>query len=78
MRQQSEWLSGFHSRAVVEVDYGGLARLMSTQELLADDSPREAGIALSTLASGDRESAEARYDRQLKRWRPIRLRERDN
>ncbi|CAM3197517.1 hypothetical protein [Stackebrandtia soli] len=78
MRHQSEWLTGFHSRALVEIDYGGLAETLTAAQLAADDSPKLLGDALAALARGDAGAASSRYERLLQRWRLVRIHERDN
>ncbi|MGH8882236.1 MAG: hypothetical protein ACRD0P_33630, partial [Stackebrandtia sp.] len=40
VRELSEWLSVFHPRSMVEVDYGGLVRVLSDVDLRGDDSPK--------------------------------------
>lgn len=78
IRQLSEWLSVFHPRSVVEVDYGGLVRVLSDAELSDDDSPQLVHDGLTALARGEAAEAGRGYERLMRRWRMIRLRERSN
>lgn len=78
IRQLSEWLSVFHPRSVVEVDYGGLVRILSDTELRDDDSPQLVHDGLTALARGDVSVAGRNYERLMRRWRQVRLRERSN
>lgn len=77
-RHTSEWLALFHPKSVVEVDYGGIAWVLSEAELRQDDSPQLAHDALSALATGDVMLASRRYEQLLRRWKLVRLRERRN
>lgn len=77
-RQLIEWLGVFHPRSVVELDYGGLAWVLSPQQLDADDSPQLVHDGLVALARGDIPSAGRAYERLMSQWRYVRLRERSN
>jgi hypothetical protein len=78
VRQLSEWLSVFHPRSVVEVDYGGLVWVLSSAELHSEDSPQLVHEGLTALARGDVTTAGRSYEQLMRRWRQIRLRERSN
>lgn len=78
VRELTEWLAVFHPRSVVELDYGGLTRVMTEAELRSDNSPEVAQDGLSALARGDFDAATRSYERLTGRWRSIRLRERRN
>lgn len=78
VRQVSEWLSVFHPRSMVEVDYGGLVRVLSDTDLRDDDSPQLVHDGLIALARGDVVEAGRGYERLMRRWRGVRLRERSN
>ena len=78
IRQLCDWLSAFHPRSLVELDYGGLVRVLSDTELRDDNSPRLVHDGLAALAQGDMTLAGEEYERLMRRWRRVRLRERRN
>ena len=78
VEESARWLEEFHPRSVVELDYGGLASVLSDDALCDDDSPALVGRGLSALAKGDAESATAAYEQLVERWRSIQLLERSN
>jgi hypothetical protein len=78
VRELTEWLTVFHPRAVVEVDYGGLAWVLSASELHEDASPRLVHEGLLALSRGDVAAAGRRYERLMLQWRRVRIRERSN
>ncbi len=78
VEESARWLEEFHSRSIVELDYGGLAELLPDDVLTADDSPSLVAAGLSALATGDADSATAAYERLVERWRAIQLLERCN
>lgn len=61
------WLESFHPDSMVELDYGGLARLV-----WPDDSPFDVRTALEALEEGDRGSAAVANHRMVRRWLPVR------
>lgn len=71
-------LSGFHPRALVELDYGGLVHLMDDETLAADDSVAESAVALVALERDELELAVAMQLRLRARWRAIRALHRAN
>ncbi|WP_067485030.1 hypothetical protein [Actinomadura hibisca] len=73
-----DWLEGFHPKALVELDYGGLVHLLDDDALRADESVAEVGVAVAGMARGEVELAVAMYKRLLARWRPIRALESAN
>jgi len=68
VRDLVEWLRGFPSDAVVELDYGGAARLFSDGELATDDSVEEITASLRALQAGDFQGAGEHYSRVAARW----------
>jgi hypothetical protein len=74
----ARWLEEFHSRSIVELDYGGLAELLPDDVLTADDSPSLVAAGLSALATGDADGATSAYEHLVERWRAIQLLERCN
>jgi hypothetical protein len=61
------WLESFHPDSMVELDYGGLARLV-----WPDDSPFDVRTALEALEDGDQEAAVVANHRMVRRWLPVR------
>ncbi|WP_425248252.1 MULTISPECIES: hypothetical protein [Actinomadura] len=74
----SRWLGEFHPRALVELDYGGLVRLLDDEALRADESVAEMSVALTGMERGEAELTVAMYKRLLARWRPVRALESAN
>ncbi|MHB1614046.1 MAG: hypothetical protein ACYCXA_07100 [Actinomycetes bacterium] len=65
------WLEEFHPQSWVELDYGGLTRLLDDDALLADTSAAEVAAALSALGAGDGARAMDQYQRVAGRWRRV-------
>lgn len=61
------WLESFHPDSMVELDYGGLARLV-----WPDDSPFDVRTAVEALEDGDQEAAVVANHRMVRRWLPVR------
>lgn len=61
------WLESFHPDSVVELDYGGLAKLV-----WPDDSPFDVRTAIEALEEGDAETARVANHRMVRRWLPVR------
>jgi hypothetical protein len=78
VEESARWLEEFHSRSIVELDYGGLAELLPDDVLAADDSPGLMAAGLAALATGDADGATSAYERLVERWRAIQLLERCN
>jgi hypothetical protein len=78
VEESARWLEEFHSRSIVELDYGGLADFLPDELLRDDDSAALVATGLSALANGDAERATSAYERLVERWRAIQLLERCN
>jgi hypothetical protein len=74
----SRWLTEFHPRSLVELDYGGLVHLLDDRTLCADQSVGEIRAAVVGLERGEEELTTAMYSRVLGRWRRIRALETAN
>jgi hypothetical protein len=61
------WMESFHPDSVVELDYGGLARLV-----WPDDSPFDVRTAIEALENGETETAVVANHRMVRRWLPVR------
>jgi len=72
------WLEEFHPRAWLELDYGGLVRLLGDAALRADLSARDVAAALDALAVGDEEAASVAYEVLVERWAAVRALEHAN
>ncbi|MFV2018563.1 hypothetical protein [Micromonospora sp. LOL_023] len=78
VEESARWLEEFHPRSVVELDYGGLVRLLPDEALEADDSPGLVAAGLAALSRGDAEAAGETYEKLVARWRTVQLLERCN
>lgn len=63
------WLAEFHPYSLIELDYGGLVRLMSATALRTDESVAETSAAIEALARSEWEVALAMHQRVVTRWR---------
>ncbi|WP_346012294.1 hypothetical protein [Streptomyces sp. SID3343] len=66
------WLEEFHPRAMVELDYGGLVRLLSTEDPSEENSVGDVVEGIAALGSGDGARASAAYRRITERWQSVR------
>lgn len=64
----AEWLSGFPSEALVELDYGGVAALFQRGDLAVDESAADVWASLEALERGDLEEATEHYVVAAARW----------
>jgi hypothetical protein len=74
----AEWLTQFPRQSLLELDYGGVAALMSEEELRADRSAGELWACLEALEVGDVEESRGRYSDLAEWWAEIRSRETAN
>lgn len=63
-----QWLDDFGDEAMVELDYGTVARLFDPADLAADDSVEQVALSLDALERGDLEGAETHYMAVAGRW----------
>ena len=78
VEETARWLEEFHSRSVVELDYGGLVSLLADDVLREDDSPGLVAAGLAGVARGDADAATEAYETLVERWRAVQLLERCN
>jgi hypothetical protein len=71
----ARWLEDFHPRSWLELDYGGLARVLGPEGLAGDRSVEEVGAALEALADDDEATATAAYRSVVDRWARVRAME---
>jgi hypothetical protein len=67
-----QWMAQFDPRSIVELDYGGLARLMSLEELDDDRSARDVQDALDLLQKLEFPRSAEVYQGVLERWAGVR------
>lgn len=72
------WLEDFHPRSWLELDYGGLARLLGPGGLADDTSVEDVAAALEALAEGAEPVAAEAYQRVVERWAHVRALEHAN
>jgi hypothetical protein len=68
LRDLVGWLRAFPVDAVVELDYGGAARLFSDGELATDETAADVAASLRALQRGDYDAAGEHYGRVAGRW----------
>lgn len=62
------WLEEFPRDALLELDYGGVAQLFDSTELVLDESAAEIGASIDALARGDLDEAGEHYAAAASRW----------
>jgi hypothetical protein len=73
-----EWLHGFDPDSLVQLDYGGLTRIIPFGDLVEDRSVAEVWEALEALEEGDLERSTELYGLLSERWSAVRGREASN
>jgi hypothetical protein len=73
-----EWLHGFDPDSLVQLDYGGLMRIIPFADLVDDHSVGEVWEALEALEEGDLERSTELYGLLSERWSAVRGREASN
>jgi hypothetical protein len=76
IKNLGRWLESFHPHSWVELDFGGLVRLLGTENSAMDRSTAQVKTALRAVAEGDIDKANALYVRLVARWRTQRVKER--
>jgi hypothetical protein len=67
-----QWMVQFDPRSLLELDYGGLARLLTWDELDDDRSARDIQLAIDALAKMEVPQAAETYQTVLERWAAVR------
>ncbi len=62
------WLEEFPREALLELDYGGVADLFDSTDLVLDESAAEIGASIEALARGDLDQAGEHYAAAASRW----------
>ncbi|MFE2349608.1 hypothetical protein [Kitasatospora cineracea] len=70
-KEVGRWLEEFHPRSLVELDYGGLARLLGPRALAEERSVGELADGLGSLRAGDTTAALRAYEVLTARWRRV-------
>ena len=70
MEELAEWLEDFPEDSMVELDYGGVARLFSEGDLVLDESAADIWASIEALETGDMEEAMQHYSTMASRWAP--------
>lgn len=78
LRETGRWLERFHPHSAVELDYGGLAQLMSESDVEADTSAEDVRAIVDAMESGDPQEVSARYEGLQDFWGEFAARERHN
>ncbi|WP_073456668.1 hypothetical protein [Pseudonocardia thermophila] len=76
LAETGNWLDRFADDAVVELDYGGIATVLTDEELAADRSAEHAAAALEALVDGEAEAAAEAYAALQDFWTEVAARER--
>ncbi len=71
VEEVARWLEEFHPHSQVELDYGGLATLVSDETLESDSSVTDVADGLAALAAGSPDGASAAYAKLMDRWRDV-------
>lgn len=72
LEDTGRWLEEFHPRAMVELDFGGLVRLIPTGDLADERTAEYVSEGLAALAAGDGARASEAYRRITERWSAVR------
>jgi hypothetical protein len=72
------WLHDFDADSLVQLDYGGLTRVIPFEELVEDHSAAQVWEALEALEEGDLDRSSELYRSLSERWSALRGREASN
>ncbi len=64
------WLDGFDREAMLELDYGSVARVFSDADLVLDETAADIAGSLEALRAGDFDEAGEHYATAAARWAP--------
>lgn len=78
LREIGRWLERFHAQSAVELDYGGLARVMSEADVDADTSAEDVHAIIDAMEVGDTGEVNERYEALRDFWSTFAARERYN
>ena len=78
LRDTGRWLENFHAHSVVELDYGGLADLLTDEALTEDSSVPDVHAILEAMEAGDATEIATRYQKLREFWAKLASHERLN
>jgi hypothetical protein len=78
LRETGRWLERFHPHSAVELDYGGLAGLMTDDELLEDTSAQDVWAIITAMEADDADAMNTHFVRVREFWARLAARERFN
>jgi hypothetical protein len=70
LAQLLDWVEGFPSGSMLELDYADVSELFDPQDLVFDDSVELVRRSVEALADGDMMAAGENYGRVVSRWAP--------
>lgn len=73
-----DWLASFDEDSLLELDYGGIARLVPAGDLATDLSCEELWQSIASLERGDAMAATLGYEAVSARWQSLRYHHRAN
>ena len=68
LEEYGDWIGGFDTNALIELDYGTISEMFSGAELALDESVEDVWNALKGLANDDWDQAATAYTRVSERW----------
>jgi len=68
IRELKEWLSSFHERSFLELDYASVAEMFDADDLADDHSARDVWTSITAMGEGDGAKAGLYYRRVNERW----------
>lgn len=72
LAEVAAWIDGFDDRTIIELDYGGITRLLDEADLENDTTCEDVWNALESLGDGDLLGAAAYYGIARSRWSDLR------
>ena len=78
VQELAEWLSAFHPKSMLELDYASVSTLFGWDELDDDHSARDVHAALRALSSEEFPRSAELYQSVIGRWAEIRAHESTN
>ncbi|WP_461145741.1 hypothetical protein [Salinifilum aidingensis] len=78
LKETGKWLEHFHPHSAVELDYGGLVRMMPDEVVEADSSAEDVHAILDAMEAGDSDEVSERYEQLRDFWAEYAARERRN
>lgn len=78
LRETGRWLERFHPHSAVELDYGGLVRMMRDEDLRADTSAEDVHAIVDAMELGHTNEVAERYEALREFWAELAAHERYN